>query len=574
MLDRIFKYILCAALLSGTVCASAQKPERSFSPRAVENAVVRGVELFNAGEWQESADFFRLVLQKAPDNDAAWFYLGMSSIYLQDMETAELALGKAVSLDGSNFWYRYRQAQLFAATDRRQLTAEIYESLLRDFPKKSELYYNLVDIYISDGNYDKALDTLDSLETVFGKSDPTVITRYQLLLQLRRQEEAHDCLLAYSREYASPQVLSMLGEYEMSLYRDSSALAFYDEALALDMDCAPALLGKAEVFRMTARFQDYFPVITDFMSRESLAPRGKAEYLKALGSRIDGKFYRAYGRELDNMYAAALSAHPADSSVNTSVGLYYLSTERIELADSCFRRNAVNYPGDLGVRASYCSFLYAVGKWEELREEAGLCVEQFPDEPGLYDYMAVACYQLEDWDGLQASHDAIIAHPAATDENRVAAYTGKGDCYHLTGEFRKAYKCYEKALSIDPDYAVALNNYAYYLSEEGRKMRKAASMSLKAVEAEPDNPTYLDTYGWILHLMGRNNEAKGHFKHAMLYGGKESLVILDHYAEVLYSLGEHDLAFMYWNQLLQKDWKKDIPDLEERVAKRRAAAGR
>ena len=48
----------------------------------------------------------------------------------------------------------------------------------------------------------------------------------------------------------------MLGDYEMSLYRDSSALAFYDEALSLDGDCAQALLGKAETYRMTARFSE------------------------------------------------------------------------------------------------------------------------------------------------------------------------------------------------------------------------------------------------------------------------------------------------------------------------------
>ena len=60
----------------------------------------------------------------------------------------------------------------------------------------------------------------------------------------------------------------------------------------------------------------------------------------------------------------------------------------------------------------------------------------------------------------------------------------------------------------------------------------------------------------------------------MLYGAKESVVSMDHYAEVLYSLGEYDLAFMYWDQILQKDWKQDIPDLEERVARRREANGR
>ena len=123
----------------------------------------------------------------------------------------------------------------------------------------------------------------------------------------------------------------------------------------------------------------------------------------------------------------------------------------------------------------------------------------------------------------------------------------------MMGETRKAYQAYEKALKINPRYAPVLNNYAYYLSEEGRKLRKALKMSQITVEKEPDNPTYLDTLGWILYLLGRSEEAKPHFKHAMLYGGKDSATILSHYAEVLYSLGENDVAKVYENLAAGKE---------------------
>ncbi len=48
------------------------------------------------------------------------------------------------------------------------------------------------------------------------------------------------------------------------------------------------------------------------------------------------------------------------------------------------------------------------------------------------------------------------------------------------------------------DNVMALNNYAYYLSEQGKDLHKAESMSYKTIKAEPNNGTYLDTYAWIL----------------------------------------------------------------------------
>lgn len=131
--------------------------------------------------------------------------------------------------------------------------------------------------------------------------------------------------------------------------------------------------------------------------------------------------------------------------------------------------------------------------------------------------------------------------------NTVTCLSIIGDTYHSMGNSRMAYKTYEQALKLNPEYCPVLNNYAYYLSLEKRRLAKAENMSLVTVTKEPDNPTYLDTYAWILYLRGKAAEAKPYFKHAMLYGGKDSAVILMHYALVLEKLGEKDLASYYRN---------------------------
>lgn len=130
-------------------------------------------------------------------------------------------------------------------------------------------------------------------------------------------------------------------------------------------------------------------------------------------------------------------------------------------------------------------------------------------------------------------------------EQAARAVTNKGDLFYTSGDESEAFKMYRVALGYYPDYAPALNNYAYYLSVKGRSLTKALKMSKRSVELEPDNPNYLDTYGWLLHQKGRDAEAKPFFKHALLYGGRDSKVVLEHYSEVLRCLGENDLADYY-----------------------------
>ena len=152
--------------------------------------------------------------------------------------------------------------------------------------------------------------------------------------------------------------------------------------------------------------------------------------------------------------------------------------------------------------------------------------------------------QLRQWSKALEDFDALIA----TYPYFLPSYYLAAQAKTALGDSKKAYKNYEKALKIDPDYNPVLNNYAYYLSLDGKNLKKAKEMSRKTITSEPDNPTYLDTYAWILHLLGQDIEAKAIFKHAMLYGGKESRTILEHYATVLETLGEKDLANIYFNQ--------------------------
>lgn len=563
-------YPMLAMLLCVSVHVSAREGEKA---RIAENRIITAVERYNERDFAKASEILRGVISEFPDNDAAHFYLGLSEFCRNRMDVAEAELKKAVDIDSTNFWYRYRLAMIYSATDRKELTTAMFESLLEDFPKKSELYYSLIDLYISQGQTDRALETLSQIETVFGKNEATALTRFDLLRNAGKQEEAYGSLNEFNSEYSSPQVLSILGDWQMSMYNDSLALRSYDEALDLEPDYAPALLGKAEVFRVTRKYGEYFSVIGKFLRAQSVTPAGKADYLKSLFQRSDPMFLKTFSTQLDSMMTGCLDLYPRDSSMLMTAGIYYYGTGRADEAKSMFRKNMDLYPESLSAAANYSELLMYTHEWKELSSEGRRAFGQFPSEPAFLEMASLADYNLGDYRKVLGICDTVLRMCAGDSLRTLNAYTTMGDMYHQLGDSKKAYKAYDAALKINPSYVPVLNNYAYFLSMEGRKLKKAYDMSKVTVEKEPDNPTYLDTFGWILYLQGKPLEAKPFFKHAMLYGGKESAVILDHYAEVLFALKEYDLAFVYWTQAQSRNGG-EIKGLDEKIRQRKAEMNR
>jgi len=566
---RNFKVFLIAVMtmLSSAVVSYSQ----DAAIRRVESALVDAVALYDKGDVKNAAKILGDILKTCPDNDAAHEYLGLCHYAMKDDEYAEMHLAKAAELDPGNYWYRYRLAQFYMFSGNFAMAEKYYSKLLEDFPKKDGLYFDMIDIYVRQNKPDEALGVLENIETVLGKNESTARMRASILNSMGDQRGAMESLEKFNEEYSSPWVLTVLGDYNMSMYNDSTALICYQEALDIEDNYPPAVLGKAEVYRIMKKYDDFFTLMKSFIGNKGVGIEGKSDYLQAIVKNTDPRFIKGYRDQLDSLYDLCVNVHPTDSLANLTAGMYYYATERKSKAKEYFRRNMELYPENIASVGTYLQMLSYNEDWEDLSQKALEASEKFPEELTFLEFASVAKYYMKDYLGVLEVSDMMLKKAPGDSAVVVSAYTTKGDIYHLLGETKKAYKAYDKVLKLAPDYAPVLNNYAFYLSEERKNLKKAEAMSLKTIQAEPDNHTYLDTYAWILFLQGRAAEAKPHFKHAMLYGGKENAIELDHYAEVLYALGEYDLSFAYWMQAKKKDVNHEIPGLEEKIEARKAA---
>ena len=213
----------CALIFSAIAPASAQ----SKKSLQVESGLVDAVALFDAGKFKEAASLLKVLSAADPANDAVRYYLGMSSVYLQDYDTAVAQLREAVRLDPTNYWYRDRLARLYTSTGQPELAIDIYESLMKEFPKKTDIYYTLAQLYMQNGKVDEVLRTLDEIETVTGKDEMVALTKYDVLMRQQKPDEAYALLESYNEDLTSPRILVAMGDHCVSQFKDTLSLKYY-----------------------------------------------------------------------------------------------------------------------------------------------------------------------------------------------------------------------------------------------------------------------------------------------------------------------------------------------------------
>jgi Tfp pilus assembly protein PilF len=125
-------------------------------------------------------------------------------------------------------------------------------------------------------------------------------------------------------------------------------------------------------------------------------------------------------------------------------------------------------------------------------------------------------------------------------------YASLGDAYNAISKHEESDLSYDRSLRLNPDNALVLNNYSYYLSLRKANLEKAEEMSRKSLRLEPQNPSYLDTYGWILYQLGKYTDAKKYMNDAIAATQGENGTLLEHMGDILYKLGEKEQALKLW----------------------------
>jgi tetratricopeptide (TPR) repeat protein len=113
---------------------------------------------------------------------------------------------------------------------------------------------------------------------------------------------------------------------------------------------------------------------------------------------------------------------------------------------------------------------------------------------------------------IQPAYEFLIRYEPRANEIKVTIdradyYRVLGDLAHHVGKFEEALRWYEKAVRLDNQNHLALNNYAYSLAEQGKDLERALELVNRALAIRSNQGAYYDTRAWVYYKMGRYEEA-------------------------------------------------------------------
>jgi tetratricopeptide (TPR) repeat protein len=286
-----------------------------------------------------------------------------------------------------------------------------------------------------------------------------------------------------------------------------------------------------------------------------------------------GQAFRLLGTEESSLFLAiasyekSASLDPRNPKLqNSLLGIYMglhedfqarNKTEPFWLEEAVYKKILTLSPNN-PYALNNLGYLYAeYGVNTDIAQELCLkAVELSPDNPGFRDSLGWAAFKNKDYRKAEEE----LKKSLTMRDNVYDPHYHLATLYYATQQLDQAEEYYRKALKLKPDAAETLNNLAYLLAEQNRKIEEATAMAQTAVKLEPNNASYLDTLGWLHYRAGNLDQALNILlKSAQIAPGQGE--ILMHIGVVYLDKGEFSTALDYLKQAQKAD-----PNLKETEA--------
>jgi tetratricopeptide (TPR) repeat protein len=401
----------------------------------------------------------------------------------------------------------------------------MFQEGARNNPKERVMYQKrMVDTLAAQGKMDEAANVVDLILKEQPKDTEALIARASILLDSGKQENVvHAVTELQSLVKQAPDDVTLrfrLGRaYWLNGDHDLARGEFL-EASRRRLDYVPARLALAELGMNSRRPQETLRMTEEILSIEPGHPRARLLHAAALvASGVNER-----GR---SELATLLREYPQSEQVQMQLGILAVSEKRFSDAEEIFRRMQRSSQGDPLATAGLAEAYTAQSEFGRAIDLLQAEEKKAPNSAVIGPLLAFTAVRAGKYDTAISAYQSMLARSpkqAGLYRSLGEAYFAKGDYAHSiealqqacalasndgraemllvaaldqagrTGEV-KAHM--ERALQLQPDNPVVLNNMAFYLAENGSNLDDALKFAQHAVQIRKDDPTFADTLGWI-----------------------------------------------------------------------------
>jgi cellulose synthase operon protein C len=546
----------------------------AIDPNRPDSYMVLAILQLRAGQTDKSEASFKKAVEVDPKSMNAQLALGGFYQSRNRLPEAEQQFRHAITVDPKAAGPRAALVRVLMQEGKRGDAEALLEQTRKDLANDSEGYRMLGDFYFANGDLDKATAEYASLYNDHSK-DPFVRKNYiQLLILKNRLVEAaklnSDILKSAPRDV---DALIDQGQIELRLHHTEAAIDALQNALRNDPDNAIAHyhLGLAydqqhDASRAESEWRDAVrlrPDLTDAqrelaaveMRRNNFAalldiaqqvikyqPNAPDGYQVKSVAELGLQQYRQ--AQLDALEAEQRA--PQNPAPYVQIGKIELAQKELSEAEKSFAMALDKDPASSDALSGLMNTYVAQNQYDKAIAAARAQIAKAPGNSNFYDLLGTALFQgKKDFAGaefalqravnldknntdaaeklgkveIQQGHpdQALALYQQSIKDNpgEIRFYLLCGALYESQHDWDHAKIMYQQALSLQPDQAVASNNLAYVMLEQGGNVDVALAMAESARRSMPDWPNAADTLGWAYYQKGIYQSAINQFQEAL-----------------------------------------------------------
>lgn len=521
------------------------------------------------GNFTEAFELYRHCLEI--DSLASEAHFAISGFYSQiNKDTLALYhLKKANSLEPENDEFAERLGQYYLSQNKIEEGTRVYERLADMYHDRSDFLDILTRIYQYKKDYPKMLETLNRIEVVEGESENLTLSKMQVYSNMGDEKGAYEELLRLVKRH--PNDLNykvMMGNWLLANSRKDEALKAYKAVLKEEPGNPEAQMSLMDYYRATGNDEEADTLLYQILENPETESQTRISLMRQVVA--DNEQGGGDSTRILNIFSRILSL-PQQTSDMAEMHVAYMNFKHMptdSILSGLNRVLAIN-PENIGARLQRLDIMWRDTIDEKVIAECEKAIDYTPEETALYYYLGLAKYLNKDDAGalkaLRKGATTIKEDTPMEISSRI--YMISGDILHSMNLPEEAYAAYDSCLNINPDEISCLNNYAYYLSEENRDLKRAEQMSYKTIKAEPENVSYLDTYAWILYMQKRYEEARIYIDQALKNDSSQtSSVILEHAGDIYIRLGLKSDANNYWQKAIDSG-SDNATEIKKKIAR-------